>query len=368
MSNYETITNWFVDLQALIMSEPEYAPLRALFPVEAERMRDHALASRLHERAIQVIITTYNVEVERLMIGAIGRLQRRQLGLGLPTDVDEARAMAIAGALDEAGHAPLGSVNAPAVADMRAYLEAQMVDPGDDRPLCDLAAAKDANIAQYPMAAVVGCPHFAAIASDPTTIAAVAHHLGALPTVLGYTAWWSFAGRPEAREAQFFHFDLDDYRICKLFVYLTDVEADSGPHIYVEGTHRPAIVAQARRAWAGGEADFDAWYLQRLRKSDAEVEKVFERQTAILTGPAGTTFLADTRGIHKGLLPDRADRLVGQVLYGVTPRIQEALEPLDLGTPATAHVPDWVVGTPTLDYANRLFLRPAVLPRQGERP
>ncbi len=225
MSNYETITNWFVDLQALIMTEPEFTPLRALFPVEAERMRDHALASRLHERAIQVIVTTYNVEVERLMIRAIDRLQRRHLGLGLPMEVDEAKAVAIASALDEAGHAPLGTVNGQAVADMRAYLETQMVDPGDDRPFCDVAAVKDANVAQYPMPAVVGCPHLAAIASDPTTLTAVAHHLGALPTVLGYTAWWSFAGRSEAREAQFFHFDLDDYRICKLFIYLTDVDA-----------------------------------------------------------------------------------------------------------------------------------------------
>jgi hypothetical protein len=362
MSNYKTITNWFVDLQSLILAEPEFTPLRELFPVEAERMRDHALASRLHERAIQVIVTTYNVKVERLMIRAIDRLQRRHFGLGLPKEVDDAQAAAIANALGEAGHAPLGSINDQAVADMRAYLETQMVDPGDDRPFCDVAAARDANVAQYPMPAVVGCPHLAAIASDPTTLAAVAHHLGALPTVLGYTAWWSFAGRSEAREAQIFHFDLDDYRICKLFIYLTDVDAESGPHIYVEGTHRPENVAQARQIWPGGEADFDAWYLQRLRKTDAEVERVFNHRPATLIGPSGTTFVANTRGIHKGLLPDSADRLVCQVLYGVSPRIQETLEPIDLGTPATAHVPDWVVGTPTLDYVNRLFLRPAAPP------
>ena len=357
MSNYETVTKWFVDLQALILAAHEFAPLRALFPVEPARLRDHALASRLHERAIQVIATTYNLEVERLMISAIDRLLRRQLGLGSPVDVEESQVAAITRALDKVGHAPLRPVDAPAVADMRAYFETQKVDPGDEE------AAKDANIAQYPMPAVVGCPHLAAIASDPTTIAAVARHLGALPTVLGFTAWWSFAGRPEPRDAQFFHFDLDDYRFCKLFLYLTDVDADSGPHIYVEGTHRPDFVAQARQTWPGGEADFDAWYFQRLRKSDAEVEQVFKRRPAVHTGPAGTSFLVNTRGIHKGLLPDSADRLVCQVLYGVSPRIQEALEPLDLGTPATVHVPDWVVATPPPDYVNRLFLRPAAPPR-----
>ncbi len=362
MSNYETITKWYIELQALILSAPEFAPLRALFPVEAERMCDHALASQLHERAIQVIASTYNFEVERLMISAIDRLLRRQLGLSSPADAEEPQVTAITRALDQVGHAPLRPVDALAVADMRAYFETQRVDPGNEE------AAKDANIAQYPMQAVVGCPHLAAIASDPTTIAAVAHHLGALPTVLGFTAWWSFAGRNEPKEAQFFHFDLDDYRICKLFLYLTDVDADSGPHIYVEGTHRPDFVSQARQIWPGGEADFDTWYFQRLRKSDAEVEQVFKSRPVVHTGPAGTSFLVNTRGIHKGLLPDSTDRLVCQVLYGVSPRIQEALEPLDLGTPATAYIPDWVVAKPPLDYVNRLFLRPAMPTRQGEHP
>jgi hypothetical protein len=33
MSNYETITRWYVELQAPILAVPEFAPLRALFPV-----------------------------------------------------------------------------------------------------------------------------------------------------------------------------------------------------------------------------------------------------------------------------------------------------------------------------------------------
>ena len=74
MSNYETITRWFVDLQALFLASAEVASLQALFPVEPERLRDHALASRLHERAIQIIATTYNFETERLMVRAIDRL------------------------------------------------------------------------------------------------------------------------------------------------------------------------------------------------------------------------------------------------------------------------------------------------------
>jgi hypothetical protein len=368
MSNVETITKWYVELQALILLSPDFAPLRALFPVEHERLRDHEVARQLHQRAIQVIVTNFNVKAERLMVGAIDRLLRRHLGLGSPAGAEESRVAAIAGALDEAGHAPLAPVDDRAVAEMRAYFETQLVDSGDGGPLVDLEAIRGANIANYPMRAVVGCPHLATIASEPATVAAVARHLGALPTILGYTAWWSFADRAEPEDAQIFHFDLDDYRFCKLFIYLTDVAADGGPHVYLEGSHRPEHVIKVRRSWPGGEADFDAWYLQRLRKSDEEVERVFNCRPAVLTGPSGTSFLVNTRGIHKGLLPEARDRLVCQVLYGVSPRMQEAMEPLDMGTPATAHVPDWVVATPPLAYVNRLFLRPAGPPPRGDRP
>jgi hypothetical protein len=74
-----------------------------------------------------------------------------------------------------------------------------------------------------------------------------------------------------------------------------------------------------------------------------------------LTGPAGSCFLVNTRGIHKGLLPEREDRLICQVLYGVAPRLLEEWEPLRVGTPEGDAVPAWVRRRP-LDYVNRIFL------------
>jgi len=71
-------------------------------------------------------------------------------------------------------------------------------------------------------------------------IVAVAHHLGVLPTVLGFTAWWSFAGQDEPQEAQFFHFDLDDYRICKSFLYLTDVDEMTHTFSVIPGSAQTA--------------------------------------------------------------------------------------------------------------------------------
>ncbi len=54
--------------------------------------------------------------------------------------------------------------------------------------------------------------------------------------------WWSFptktASEADLSRASFkFHFDLDDWRMLKFFFYLSDVDADAGPHVYVRGSH-----------------------------------------------------------------------------------------------------------------------------------
>ena len=38
--------------------------------------------------------------------------------------------------------------------------------------------------------------------------------------------------------AQYYHYDLDYKRFLKIFIYLTDVTEESGPHIFIEGTHK----------------------------------------------------------------------------------------------------------------------------------
>ena len=69
----------------------------------------------------------------------------------------------------------------------------------------------------------------AAIANEPYTLSIVERYLGATPTILGYTAWWSFAQPDEARDAQLFHQDMDDYRFVKMFIYLSDVGPRTDP-------------------------------------------------------------------------------------------------------------------------------------------
>ena len=59
--------------------------------------------------------------------------------------------------------------------------------------------------------------------------------------------------------AQLFHFDMDRIRFLKVFIYLTDVGTENGPHVYVRGSHRSKPPA----------------FFRDRRFSDAEVKRAF---------------------------------------------------------------------------------------------
>ena len=133
-------------------------------------------------------------------------------------------------------------------------------------------------------------------------------YLQTQPSIGGIDVWWSarYGNEPGSDAAQLFHFDFDAPPAwLKLFVYITDVGAGNGPHVYVKGTHKAGI--------AGAEALRARGY-QRI--SDLEIEEVFGKEAlAEIIGPRGTVFFADTRGFHKGTLPTSGDRLLAQLIY-----------------------------------------------------
>ena len=83
------------------------------------------------------------------------------------------------------------------------------------------------------------------------------------------------------------HVDIEDLHVVKAFLFLTDVDEDSGPTEYVAGTHPHGehaleLAAQLRRGM--------------LLTEEAPFGLTPER----LVGRAGTVALLDTRGLHRG--------------------------------------------------------------------
>lgn len=162
---------------------------------------------------------------------------------------------------------------------------------------------------------ISACPEFAMAAHDQRLLRIAEAYLGAPPTITILTSWWSFPSLNPLGGMQRFHHDRDDFRCLKLFVYLTDVDSESGPHQFVDGTHRADLI----------EAHCQ-WFDQSHRKLASEVGSRFTIRT--ITGPAGSTFLEDTRGLHRGVPPFSSPRLAFEICYTMLPKYNGDYKPI----------------------------------------
>lgn len=93
------------------------------------------------------------------------------------------------------------------------------------------------------------------------------------------------------RQSQNWHRDPEDRKMCKTFIYLTDVDESSGPFIYVKRSARG-------HTWG-------SFYPQKPPNGRYPPEGAVERHISAehiqtCTGRAGTVIFADTSGLHKG--------------------------------------------------------------------
>ncbi|CAN7390017.1 hypothetical protein LJR219_002387 [Phenylobacterium sp. LjRoot219] len=248
---------------------------------------------------------------------------------GPPLDVPGARALAT---LRREGLTRLPPLMTPeAVRRMARYFaERPVICPdGEPRPVDELPAA--AACAEYPLQTVLECPGLLALLNAPSVLRLAEAYLGCKPTLSSVGVRWSLpaAGAPPPRY-QGFHRDVDDWRFLKLFIYLTDVGADCGPHLYVRGSHRRRFGFSARKYEL------------------AEIATRFGDDSLLtITGPAGAAFIADTLGVHCGGPPTGGARLMLQAQYSILPVFAFDYAPLERGARGID------------SYCNRLFLRPA---------
>jgi len=186
------------------------------------------------------------------------------------------------------------------------------------------------HVAAYSDADVINCPHILRIANDKRVIALVESYLKCRPTIANLSVWWSLITDEDPEEAENFHRDIDDWRQLKLFIYLTDVGAGAGPHVFIRKSHRVKKALQIRRY------------------SDDEVAKDFGYDEIVtFTGFQGTCFLENTFGLHKGTPARLENRLLLQVLYSMNP----------LGVSDYNPVARYQTNDQLDPYINRLYVR-----------
>lgn len=100
--------------------------------------------------------------------------------------------------------------------------------------------------------------------------------------------------------AQLYHYDNDFSNFLKMYIYLTDVGFEDGPHIYIQNTHKKKMID----------------HILIKKDSDYEIEKSYISKK-IYTGKKGTFFFTDGFGIHKGETVKKNYRIMLNVHYGL---------------------------------------------------
>lgn len=199
------------------------------------------------------------------------------------------------------------------VATMRDYFQAETcIDPYRahlGRFRWDAVPSPETNMGYFDAAQIVRAPHVLEIFNDPHVLQTAELYLGCKPLLDNIGCWWSYGDRPVAKGTQRYHRDFDSIRGFKLFLYLTDVDAMSGPHVFMKGSHASPLLDTGKA------------------QSDEAVRAAFGADNEVqMIGPAGTWFLADTFGYHKGALPTTGTRLILVAQYNVnrTPHLPSA--------------------------------------------
>jgi hypothetical protein len=161
------------------------------------------------------------------------------------------------------------------------------------------------------------------LVADPLFVNLSQSYFRGVSVLKDISLWWSpvTGSAPDEDAAQLFHFDYEPIPIwLKFFIYLTDVKPDTGPHVFVKGSHR-LMHEKARALIRRGY----------VRISDEEIASTFGKENLVeLTGRAGTVFVADTMGFHKGKLPETGDRVIAQIEYAMPLFVPVHSNPLPL--------------------------------------
>ncbi|WP_299900421.1 hypothetical protein [uncultured Aquimarina sp.] len=147
---------------------------------------------------------------------------------------------------------------------------------------------------------VISCEQIEQIVYDKNNVEIARKYLGVEPKIKDVRMWWSFPKTENKSTSLYgFHYDIDAYKFLKLFIYITDVDSETGPHVIISNTHKRKTIFEK--------------YNRRL--TDKMVEERFNKERIkVMTGKSGEGFFEDTFCYHKGTSPLKP-RLILQIEY-----------------------------------------------------
>jgi hypothetical protein len=267
------------------------------------------------------------------------QLQGQSLGVSSPSTYD-VRSLALEG---KVAVAPLlTSVQAAAAQSWftdRPCYNGHTPESSKDRTARFVGHTADAfAFGSYGTHDVVAAPHLLEAVLSEEVIGAASAHLGCLPTLSNLQIWWNFPGHdenavPGGYAPMHYHRDLNDLRMFWLYMYLTDVDARSGPHMIIQKSSSAAAIKEALSL---GEKRFPA-ISEKIRQLSVEsffdqfgyqiprevIDTIFDRQEVEITGPAGTTFFSNGFNFHRVKYPLERRRLMAAARFSINPSVYD---------------------------------------------
>lgn len=181
------------------------------------------------------------------------------------------------------------------------------------------------------------CPNMIDLVTNEKLTKVASSYLGCPATLSLVLPMWSFPQDiNEPINMQLFHRDADDYKFVKFFVLLSDVELGEGEQMYIRKSHI--------------KNDLPKDMFEIVRYSGEQVFKYFSRELAkTITGKSGTSWFADTYGIHRGTVPKNRHRLILQLQY--------TYSPVPIFNYKSYRYSKWNELSELMKYATRLYLR-----------
>lgn len=158
----------------------------------------------------------------------------------------------------------------------------------------------------YSEGVLLNNPDVQALLADPSLLSLAQDYLGCRPVADVVNMWWhtNFHHAPDSEAGQIFHFDMDRIKWLKVFIYLTDVGPENGPHTFVRGSHRTGGIPR------------ELLLRGYKRLEDDEVAAQFPASDRrAFTAPRGSIIVEDTRGLHKGANVTGNPRLILQLQF-----------------------------------------------------
>jgi hypothetical protein len=140
------------------------------------------------------------------------------------------------------------------------------------------------------------CEAIDRLAHNEKMVEIARRYLGAEPVLWLTQLRWSFGDvaeqqkvlisrhpEPVQYDSDAFHYDTLDFKSLTIFIYLTEVTPDSGPHVLIEGTHKTKSFSE----------------ICHIILSDKAAEKKFGDRIKMILGPKGTVLFEETSSFHK---------------------------------------------------------------------